>query len=312
MLLQTTKDGKWVLVKGQGTMGWIPASHVAKVDKNFVYQWKHSKFVTPTVRKQDLLIHRNNVKDEILEAGSVLPARYGNIQVPIRDASGQARLITVETSNLKLAPWPMKPSYKNFAEKINSLIGMPYGWGGKDFNNDCSGLLRRLFISFGIWLPRSSYWQANYMGTLYSLYGESESQRKDWLIDQNGPTSLVPFMTLVSFGNNQTSTSHIGLYMGTTKYNNQEVAVIFNAPWGVQLVNDNSEHGRAFVGQTLITPVGIGDEFSTGLSEQGWSLMSLWARVGFNVTLLTQPPEKKQLQAVPSSSSSVKQYLLWK
>ncbi|HIF9068372.1 TPA: SH3 domain-containing protein [Photobacterium damselae] len=312
MLIHMSTDKKWTLIKGQGTLGWVPTSSIANVDESFITQWKRYRLVTPTVRKQDLPIEKYDINNKILEAGSILPEHKGKLKIPVKDKNGTAALLTVNSKNLKFTAWPMTPSYKNFAHQINNYIGMPYGWGGMDFNNDCSGLLKRLFSTFGIWLPRSSFYQANYAGQIYSMYDQSEEQRKELLVEQEGSIQLIPFMTLVSFGNSKTSTSHIGLYMGTTEYNHNKVAIMFNAPWGVKLVNGNNEQGRALVGQTLITPIGIGDAFTEGLSNQDWALQSLWNAVGFNTTLLTETPKNKRLYQGIDNSYSIEKYLFEK
>ncbi|AKP73762.1 SH3 domain of the SH3b1 type [Piscirickettsia salmonis] len=326
MLMQTTQDGQWVLIKGQATMGWVPIASVAKAAPKFINFWQNAKFVTPLQRRQNLFIKENNIGSLVIQAGSVLAAHNKIMQIPIspwviyiptRGEDGYAKLIDIKQNRLNVSPWPISPTYKNFANQINNLSEMPYGWGGKDLNNDCSGLLRRLFTSFGIWLPRSSLWQADYAGKKYSLYGKTQAERKNWLINQQGPSQLIPFMSLISFGNSEEKTSHIALYLGTTQYNKEKTAIMFHAPWGVPMTNNNTkESGRALVAQSLISPVGMGDAFFAGISAQGWSLSSLWDKVGFNVTILTQSPNKQlllqQQNALGAGPNNTKAYIISK
>lgn len=290
MRLQTSKDKRWVLVKGNGVMGWVPSSSVAKVDKDFVNNWQQSNFVTPTERVQQLRPALTLSSLQSIEEGSLLASRGQMVSIPQKNAEGFATLVGIDSSKLTLAPWPIAPTFANMAMQINQLTWMPYGWGGKDFHSDCSGLMRRLFSAFGIWLPRSSFWQTGYAGKRYDLSMLSRSQRERWLIDQQGSVKLPVLMTLVSFGSNSNSTSHIGLYFGTSGDNEQKTAIMFNQPWGVKITNEGTqETGRALVGHSLITPIGIGETFADGLAQKGWLLTSLWDTKGFNVTLVDEP-----------------------
>ncbi|ANW26090.1 peptide-binding protein [Vibrio coralliilyticus] len=316
MLIQTTKDKQWTLIKSQGTMGWVPTVQVAKTDREFRNKWQRSQFVTPTVRKQTVTLKDTDTSLTI-ESGTILPIKGSKVRVPSKKRDGYAKLAKVEKQPFAVASWPLKPTYENFAKQVSSLTTMPYGWGGKDYNDDCSGLLVRMFSAFGVWLPRASYWQANYSGARYSLYETSQEERKNWLVEQQGPAELIPFMTLVSFGNSEDSTSHIGLYLGTTRYNGEETAVMFNTAWGVGMVNSLTQaSGRALISQTLITPIGMGDAFAPGLSLQNWQLSSMWDKVGFNVTLLTEEPApitaRKAMSYSPQATPSIEQYLVWK
>ena len=119
----------------------------------------------------------------------------------------------------------------------------------------------------------------------YSLYGKSEQERKDIIINDKGFIKPKPFLTLISFGNSETSTSHIGLFIGTSKYDNNNIAVMFHTPWGIKITS-NGLTGRALVAKSLISPVGIGDSLFNGLLEKGWNLESLWNKVGMNLTFI--------------------------
>ncbi len=316
MMIQTTRDGKWTLVNSQGSLGWIQTSHLAKVDEKFIRQWKKSDFVTPATLKQTVFIP-GQCKSVEIEQGSLLPIKKNHILIPYRDSQGNAKIVTIKQSNVYVAKWPLLPTYKNIGMIINQLINIPYGWGGKNSNDDCSSLMQRLFTTFGIWLPRSSTLQTFYGGTNYSLSGRSKMQKKLWLINKHGPVRLIPFLTLVSFGSNEKSTTHVGLYLGTTIYNQQKFAVMFNAPWGIHMKStDGKNTGIALVAHSLISPVGLGDIDEKGLKLKGWNLMSLWEKPGFNVILLNKPPAfnrpySNQQFIQKSQPDKVKQYLHW-
>ena len=294
-LIHKTQDGEWILVKGQGILGWVLAKTVATVNQEFIDQWRqkknsampcfrgqcdnfYDKFIIPTVRKQNILIKSTPTagspsavsKAHILQIGSILPRSKDAILFPIKKQDGTAEIVKVYTEGLAFTKWPLETNVYNFKQQINALNGMPFSWGGKDFHNDASGLLRRLFISFGIWLPRASTWQAKYAGKEYSL-PESANDRKNIFLGDNDLTTNryavniepKPFTTLVSFGNKQNSVSYIALYIGNAEIgdNAKKTPLMFHTPWGLKITKDNdgTAIGRAFVGQSLISPIGIGE-----------------------------------------------------
>ena len=185
-----TRDKQWILIKGQGILGWIPSDSFAYINSKFIDEWKSSEFVIPTVQKQ--IINANDKHITELSIGSILPIDQGKLLVPYKSKTGIVETKLVETTGLNVKKWPLAPSYKEFSLLVQPLLNIPYGWGGSGFNSDCSGLMRRLLINFGIWIPRSSYWQANYAGSMYSMYGLSEQERKDIIINKKAP--LNPYL----------------------------------------------------------------------------------------------------------------------
>ncbi|MCF6776548.1 SH3 domain-containing protein [Thiotrichales bacterium 19X7-9] len=285
-LIQKTKDKKWLLVKSQGILGWVPANSVATVNGDFIKKWQSSTFIIPSTRKQTFQINQNNQNYTLtLYIGSILPIQNNKILLPFK-INNKAETIKINSKYLSLATWPLKPNIYNFSKYINALSNMPYGWGGKDFNNDCSGLMRRLFLNFGIWLPRGSYWQANFSGQKISLSNKSVNERKNIIVNHQGPVKLAPYLTLVSFGNSENSVSHVGLYIGTKIYDGNTIALIFHSPWGTKITNNNGLIGRALTAKSLISSIGMGNSFYNGLLSKGWMLDSLWNKKGVNLTII--------------------------
>jgi len=87
--------------------------------------------------------------------------------------------------------------------RAKSLLGKPYKWGGESLISgfDCSGLIRHVFESSSIILPRTS--------TLQAKDESLESIDKDRML----PGDMVFFKTI---GNNPYS--HVGLYVGDNKF----------------------------------------------------------------------------------------------
>jgi cell wall-associated NlpC family hydrolase len=285
-LIHMTQDKQWTLVNGQGILGWVPTTSVAHVDSEFIKRWQGADFVTPSVQKQNFTAAPQlGIKQIQLYLGTILPKKGNTLWFPAKKANGKTAILEIKASHLALVDWPLLPTASHFASQINALSGMPYGWGGKDFHSDCSGLMRRLFLSFGMWLPRSTYWQTHFTGDHYNLFNQTVEQRKKFLMEGNAAIKPPPFFTLISIGSSENSTSHIGLYLGTTGEPNEKMAIMFHTPWGVKIHNE-IETGRALVAQSLISPVGMGDALSSGLLSKNWQVDSLWDKVGMHVIVL--------------------------
>ena len=318
-LIHTSADGKWGLIKGNGLLGWVPVGVFARVSGKFREQWRKNSFGTPGALQ---FIGNQEVKR--IYTGTVLPMDKNNMLLPVRDASGNADTVCVSKKNINMLNWPLKPDRDNMAHQINALIGGRYGWGGKDFNSDCSGILRQLFASFGIWIPRNSYYQTEFSGKRYELGSKDDStpekikKRKKVLIEK--PENPVPFMTLVSFGvytKDGYDTSHIGLYIGEGKLKSgKTTALIFHNVWGVGITDmDSGEHGRLFIGKAVISPIGPGESYRAGLRAKNWDLSSLWAKDYMSYTQLNEQwsssGEENRRIPLLTPDDRVKRYIAW-
>src|SRR3989338_1339766 len=121
----------------------------------------------------------------------------------------------------------------------------------------------------------------------------SVTERRQWLIDQNGLAQLLPYLTLITFGHTATSVSHVGMYMGSFNIDGEQHAMMFNSAWGLGLLSTNNSSGntvgRAIIGKASIIPLNYGTEFIQSLLQNGLYLKTLWTTTGFNVTLLNEP-----------------------
>ena len=318
-LIHTSADGKWGLIKGNGMLGWVPVRAFARVSQGFKEQWRKKSFGTPAA-----LQFIENQELQRIDIGTVLPMDKNNVLLPVRDSGGNAYTVCFNKKNINMLSWPLKSDRNNMAHQINALIGGRYGWGGKDFNSDCSGILRQLFASFGIWIPRNSYYQTEFSGKRHELGSKDDSsltkiqKRKKALIEK--PENLVPFMTLVSFGvytKDGYDTSHIGLYIGEEKLKNgKTAALIFHNVWGVGITDmDSGERGRLFIGKAVISPIGLGESYREGLRAKKWDLSSLWAKDYMSYTQLNEQRsfsgEEDRRKPLLTPDDRVKRYIAW-
>ncbi|ARD86128.1 hypothetical protein A3306_02600 [Rickettsia bellii] len=111
---------------------------------------------------------------------------------------------------------PLDFTRHNMANLMSSLIGRPYGWGNMYFYNDCSAELKNLFTPFGIWLPRNSGAQAEFIKENFyavDMSAATSLERLSYLM-KNGK----PFLTIIHIE------GYVFLYIGNyPNVHNKEV-----------------------------------------------------------------------------------------
>jgi hypothetical protein len=251
--------------------------------------YQNLAFVTPIVRQIDVPINKQQIQR--LYLGSIYPLvstdnAFYQLAIPSMGNKQHAELKIVSIPKTMLQPWPLKSTPYQFTLLLNQLLGMPYGWGDLDFNSDCSGILRRFFTAFAIWLPRNSYSQAHYGSKFYSLADMPIEQRKQVLVagSETIPTP-IPYLTLFNFGSKASTTGqtgsigHIALYIGSKNHE----AFIMQSAWGLKIYKGKEPIGRAIIGKAAITPITAGAEVHLPL---GLKLRTLLESPALGITFL--------------------------
>ncbi len=102
---------------------------------------------------------------------------------------------------------PRPLTRRSFFTEAFSLLGAPYGWGGRDGGYDCSRFLLELFSRFGIDLPRHSARQAKAGTFSIDVSGVQDFNEKRLLLEAAARRGIA----LLHFP------GHIMLYLGTTE-----------------------------------------------------------------------------------------------
>ena len=121
---------------------------------------------------------------------------YGNyiVKIPVRDMDGylnQAYLPVPVSKDVHVGYMPY--TYRNVFNQLFKMHGDRYGWGGMMRARDCSAMTQELYRCFGIYLPRNSGWQANYIGRSIDMSALSAEEKNVILLEQVKPGALLRF-----------------------------------------------------------------------------------------------------------------------
>ena len=242
-----SKDKKWVFVESSFGFGWLHASDVVAIPKQYTQQWQDAKQVFITKEGVGLYDEDGNylftsrvgmvlpLIQEDKESFTVLGVTKDAHQKPfyhrIKIAKDIASLGVLEFSDL------------NVAKVLTEVQKTQYGWGGLYEQRDCSSTLRDFFTPFGVWLPRNSSMQAK-VGDVTQLAQFSDEKKLREIKD-----NAVPFRTLLY------KKGHIGLYVGIF----EDKVIMFQNVWGVKTKDGNKE-GRFVVAKPVFSTLELGSE----------------------------------------------------
>ena len=255
-----SKDRSWLFCETPLLSGWVPASAVAAVSDNFIAQWQSMPLgavlsdnlpmggaIGSSVGPASSANRANRAN--YLRIGTLLPMQNGNLIVPVRQ--GQTthwQQVNAPMGSAGLFPVNISPNA--IAALGNQIMGEPYGWGGIDFNRDCSSMLRDIYTPFGIWLPRNSSKQIQ-VGQSIDISAMDDATKLRVIRDFG-----EPFLTLIGMP------GHVMLYVGSCQVSGgQWQPALFHDIWGARTQLDNGQQGRLIMGKVVITSLAPGSEY---------------------------------------------------
>lgn len=271
-------DQAFALILTPDFIVWVNANKLARVNAEFVEQWSTiAKNKLTAITKNEISIKLNHQFQFKTYIGAVFPGKQNQgqlkILIPIKTDNGFAKIAEVNLNTDQAVSMPAIITPKYFARLIKNLIGRPYGWGGKDFYNDCSSELKNLFTPFAIWLPRHSSQQAS-AGLVVDMSASPPKERLNFLMKHGRA-----FLTLVYVG------SHIVLYIGNypdPQNKNHTIAFTYQNMWGLK---PYPPIRRAVIGKAVFLPMPL--KF-----KEDESLMSQTALKYFQLSFLDKLPPK--------------------
>ena len=180
LMVHESADGQWWFVVSPTYAAWVEKQHVAegKAQEVFAYARKTPfVVVTGATVRTTFTPEQPAVSDLQLDMGVRLPlladwpqdqAVNGQhpytsqvVQLPIRDAQGQLKLVPAllpKTADVAHDVLPLTQA--NLLRQSFKFLGERYGWGHSYGTRDCSGFVSEIYRSMGVALPRNTSAQA--------------------------------------------------------------------------------------------------------------------------------------------------------
>ncbi len=290
-ILAETRDRVWDLVLTPDFIAWVKSEGIALTDENFLQDWSAAaskklvaitKTATPLQKEQGELL-------SLAYVGACFPQGHSasTIMVPNADQDHHAKMEEISMDPQAIAPIPLSLTPHHMADIMETLIGRPYGWGGMDFNNDCSAELKNLFLPFGIYLPRHSSDQMA-VGQVIDKSADSYEDRLSYLVDYG-----KPFLSLIYIGKYPGEDPKYYSVLDDTSHQ-PLLAMTYQNLWGLRPASGTPR--RAIIGRATFFPLLL--EY-----PEDNTLLSLANRSLFQISDLSQFPSQDFLSRTPAASS---------
>ncbi|WP_300703038.1 SH3 domain-containing protein [uncultured Campylobacter sp.] len=246
-----TKDKKFAFVFAESGFGFIEAKNLQIFTDARARIYETLKFITPTKERFPVLSLDNKFAFE-LRVGAIYP------YYAFEDGHyiGKIGDLKYKIPSYAVSKFPLVLNDKNLKNQLKELFDKPYGWGGYDFERDCSLFTRDLFASFAFYLPRNSYAQS-LVWKKFDISKLNNTQKQDFI-----QRYAKPYTTLLYLR------GHIMLYAGVLDDEN----VALHSIWGIKTKDDR----RLLVGKSALTTIDIGS-YSSRVDEKDLILSRLSA-----------------------------------
>ena len=234
IVLSQTKDKIWCYVVTPTEEGWIKIENLAFTDKKtFNKSVIIEKPVVITDSKADVFIDKEKTKFlEYIRMGTKLPyaGKKGTksiyVKIPCSDKNGflitKKGYLNYKDAHIGYLPYTQRNALILAFNHLHS----PYGWGGSNGEQDCSGYLGQIFNCFGILLPETSV-QKIKCGQVIKLNKKDDDTEKIFSIIENA----IPGISFIYLP------GHIMLYIGNDNYKPYVIQCI----WGVTSFTEKNE-----------------------------------------------------------------------
>jgi hypothetical protein len=254
-IMHTSTDGKWVLVESSLSHGWVRIGNVAVSDtKESVRSFTHPAKKAVIKGKRVCVYKKEKFRDQkvfTLRMGSTVPYmheddNYIYVNAPERKQNGTLRLITAYIKKSEGVQEGFLPfTQSTICKQAFKMLYTPYAWGGDVSNTDCSEYIRRIYLTMGVLLPRSSATQIQMLKQIPLPSDELPS----------ASVSTKPFNAMYYYGD----PGHIMLYIGN--YMGQDY-VIHNT-WSYWDTVDG-KHIERFIKKVAVTDMYLGQNGKKG------------------------------------------------
>ncbi|WP_348518289.1 SH3 domain-containing protein [Campylobacter sp. CCS1377] len=230
-----TLDKRFVFVNTESGWGFIPAQNIEFFSDKRAKIYENLNFITPLKDKFPIYD-----KDDNFIFQTRIGALYPYYSEDKNFYFGKIGSLKFKFPKSKAVKFPLEFNENNLKSQLTQLLALPYGWGGYNYERDCSLFLRDVFAPFGLYMPRNSKAQSEYF-TQFNI-SKLSNQQKQIFLKKYAKT----YLTLLYMK------GHIMLYAGTI---NDDILALHSA-WGVKTKDD----GRLLIAKNAITTLDIASD----------------------------------------------------
>ncbi|MFB3925797.1 MAG: SH3 domain-containing protein [Syntrophales bacterium] len=166
-VLHTSADGKWHYAVAPYGEGWIEGGSIAFCSLDELRKYiTDPEFAVITSPKADIYLDPEMRKyHDRARMGAKFPLKKqseetSEILIPLRTAEGNCVFTSGYVRNKDIHRGYLLYTPRNIIIQAFEFLNDPYGWGDMNGEQDCSSLLRGVFATVGIALPRNSAFQS--------------------------------------------------------------------------------------------------------------------------------------------------------
>ncbi len=222
-ILHESADGLWYYIAMYGYCGWIEKENVAICPsrEDWLDRQNCDSFLVVTGSEIRLSEdpYCEDLSSQIIPMGTKLPLvkyedapeninqrySYGTyiVKLPVRLADGSiSDEYSLIPANADVSVGYLDYTRANILKQAFKLEGQVYGWAGDFYSNDCSGIVREIFLCFGFEFPRVASQQMNVSDMKFTDVSKKSDTEKLELIKTLPAGSLLYF------------SGHIMIYLG--------------------------------------------------------------------------------------------------
>lgn len=228
-----SKDKRYAFILSESGVGFVESKDLEFFSDERAKIYENLHFITPIKEKLAILDENKQFFFE-----SRIGAIYPYYKEDKNYFYGKIGAKKYKISKKNAVKFPLEFNDINLKNQLSELLNLPYGWGGYNFERDCSLLTRDIFSAFGLYLPRNSAAQKNSF-THFDVSTLDNTQKKDFL-EHFGKS----YLTLLYLP------GHIMLYGGQILGND----IVIHNIWGLR--KDATQ--RLLISSSVITTLEIG------------------------------------------------------
>ncbi|PNR98605.1 NlpC/P60 family protein [Petrotoga olearia] len=250
----------WYFVQSSFYSGWINIKNLTAVSKKEFFDYNksprtlivmESKVCTEDVpafgkfhfQMGDKLVLAN--EDEInsfyFKMNTLFPEGCYPVKIPLKRKLTNEKygIFPIPSAKEVKASFP-DLTQKNLIKQAFKMVGERYGWGGSDYNRDCSRFIMDIFKCFGVYLPRDSKYQEIMTPAERTSFPQQTEERK--IILDGLKTGDILFMK-----------GHVMMYLG--KFGNEYYVIHQGA--GFKQKKPNGDLENFDIHGTFIMPLSV-------------------------------------------------------